>query len=218
MRVIFVDGINGVGKSTAIQMLSDYLLSTGASVKVFDIIKSSDLGAAVQSTIKKDVSAYTRIAAVAASTTEALMEQIPALLDTYDYVIVDRSVASYYVYQYREFNSYVGSINDSNEVNGNYASFALAAFIAMLSATKQIDHAYLYLALSPNKAYERASARDKRHVFADADITKYKERSSYYDDFYRFYAVDGKSYKIDMSKTPDNVLKDIVKSLGLVYK
>lgn len=99
-RWIIIEGLDGSGKSTAIEILKQFYENNGKRVVITRGIGSGDIGKFLRAKIVEDESTDTDMNTVAFPL--ALMDCVNCVasyLYTYDVVITDRFLGSYYAYE-----------------------------------------------------------------------------------------------------------------------
>jgi dTMP kinase len=102
-RFITLDGVDGGGKSTQVQLLQEALTSTGKSCRTFRDPGSTQLGEALREILlhRQEIalSATSEMLLYMASRAQLVAEQLRPALDECDFVITDRYLLANVVYQ-----------------------------------------------------------------------------------------------------------------------
>ena len=100
MKIISFEGIEGVGKSTQIDLLYDYLLNTGKTVKKFREPGSTIPSEKIRNILldaKITLTSQTELLLMYASRSELVANEI--LLNQYDFILLDRYFDASMAYQ-----------------------------------------------------------------------------------------------------------------------
>lgn len=96
---VFIDGADGVGKSSFMQGLVKKLKTHGQSVMVTHIIKHTEFGKKFYQEWTEGVHCDVEGAHRMLQATVGTIQELSNMKESYDVVIVDRSQASFYAYQ-----------------------------------------------------------------------------------------------------------------------
>lgn len=102
-RFITLDGVDGGGKSTQVQLLHDWLVARGKSCRTFRDPGSTRLGEALRDILlhrqEIPLSAHSEMLLYMASRAQLVQEQLRPALNECDFVITDRYLLANVVYQ-----------------------------------------------------------------------------------------------------------------------
>ena len=185
-KVIVMEGIDGSGKDTAINLLVKYFKSNGLKVTVLRSLSGKILGPIIRNKLQDKKSNRKQLASMFIAELFEVEETLKKKLNSYDYIICNR-----WIYSTMAYNS-----NSLAEMNA----------IMILSATDIQPDYIFYLDIPTDIAMERIKLRtkSKREIFENKDkLTQVKENYEVISNLRsikNFIKIDGTQSSVDVSR------------------
>jgi thymidylate kinase len=198
--IIFIDGNEGSGKGTAIRMIKDLCPD---EAKVLPMITYLQVGREAIAEAYKDPASID-VAALIVDNHLCMLSSVIPSMNAADgkSVIVDRSPASFYVYQLKHRAPVPGTKFRT------YSILATIAYEKMHKLMEELpDSVYVWLDAAPEICRDRAIARGDMTEFDKASLDLYRERDNLYARFYANYR--GAKVMITNNGTEEELLAQI---------
>tara|TARA_Y100000768_G_C23990503_1_gene692229 strand:- start:2871 stop:3554 length:684 start_codon:yes stop_codon:yes gene_type:complete len=198
---ISFEGIEGSGKSTQIQILSQYLNEQGYQTSVLREPGGTIFGEKLRDAIlssKESLSALAEAHLFASARAQLLHEKIiPKLKDPKNVILLDRYIDSSFAYQG------VARGLGINEILRIHHTYPLCLF----------PHTTFYLAISPEDSLKRQEARGQERDYFESE--KFQFTQKLFEGFEKCSEVfNQRIVKIDGNQTREDVSKQIKKTLS----
>lgn len=195
---IVVEGIDGAGKTTAIQTVIEFLKTHHFLVKTFREPGGTPLGELVRSVLKTDGLAIRPLAEVLlfyAARYQLLETEIIPNLQAGTSVVLDRHELSTFAYQ----------------AGGRGVDISEIQKISAVCLQGRKPDLTIYLSVSPEKAYERMLLRGQLDHIEQQDLEFFHRVTEAYDHLLQNYP---HVIRIDANQALEAVQKEIVIQLG----
>lgn len=158
-KIIYVDGSDGVGKGTIIDILKNKLQENGYSVLSLSAIGTDILGSGIRSKLKSESTIIdTDFQSLAMATANVdLTTTLKTLVrnSSFDYVLIDRWWASYWAYQ----------------IHHNRYIMSETIFRQLMAQSKiLIPHKYLYIQVPIEENIKRINLREDNNQFDNTNV------------------------------------------------
>ncbi len=180
---LVVEGGDGSGKSTQVEMLRDYLSNLGHTVTIVNEPGGTDFGIRLRELFKssvRDTSAITQMHLILAAKHDLMTNIITPALERGEVVISDRGLMSLYVYQ-----GYLGGIP--------VEQLERAIGVSDHGWPKWLEQPddEIYLSCNYMEAYRRSSKRGSATDFDPVNISEAQTMARHYDDAHHYTAAPG---------------------------
>lgn len=209
---ITVDGIDGCGKTTSIDLIKEHLESSGEKVSVVRAIGSGVNGHLFRELLINSELDVNTTALLVASCHTNCFQQITKLLDEGHTVIQDRSIASYYAYNYMV--PYSGNYLRPNDSS----SLLFNGFLNNRKIINRQPDISIFIDVDVERAKQRMLERNEELKYTDKGSVDFfsKLRESFIE-YYSLFIKDSSFVLIDNNKSLEDLKNNLKITIDRFY-
>lgn len=214
MKIIVLEGADGAGKSTAVDLVYEQLTKSGLNVKRLKNLPNTDLGKTTREYLSRDIEIVQVVQLMMASTMD-LKQSIQELSIDTDVVIIDRWILSTLAYGRLD----LANSNRRNDYNTNIMNLVDANM--RLSGIKVDATIYLDVDIEISKA--RTAHRNENDIYTNKLVDIKRAYSVSIDEIRSNLTTEaiveniGRIFTVDANEEIDVVIDDIVDIVNTLY-